>query len=214
VMSMTDDFTREVSLREPGIGLLFEQPATVALNGQALRTTGLAQTFNMLTREFESSLPGHSLALESLLIAILVNALRLSHTLRGPADAAASRHRLLVTRFRETVEDAFRDGWSLADYSAALNVSQSRLRKACLGVTEQSPMQIVHARVLLEAKRHLLYTSMSVGEIAYALGFDDPAYFTRFFSQRTGVSPRTFRIRGEEITLGTSPKRDDRLVDG
>jgi len=37
------------------------------------------------------------------------------------------------------------------------------------------------------------YTSKPVSEIAYALGFDDPAYFTRFFSQRTGLSPRAFR---------------------
>jgi AraC family transcriptional activator of pobA len=56
-------------------------------------------------------------------------------------------------------------------------------------------MQMVHARILLEAKRQLCYTSNSVSEIAYALGFDDPAYFTRFFSQRTGTSPRTFRRR-------------------
>jgi AraC family transcriptional activator of pobA len=58
-------------------------------------------------------------------------------------------------------------------------------------------MQIVHARLLLEAKRQLLYTSEPVSEIAYALGFDDPAYFTRFFSQRTGVSPRVFRSSSE-----------------
>jgi AraC family transcriptional activator of pobA len=196
VMSMTDDFTREVALREPGIRVLFTDPATVEFKGEVLRSSGLPQTFNLLTREFESSLPGHALALEGLLKVILADALRLSHTSTELMQSAASRRRMLVMRFREAVEDAFRDGRSLADYAYMLNVSQSRLRKACLGVTEQSPMQIVHARVLLEAKRQLLYTSMSVREIAYALGFDDPAYFTRFFSQRTGMSPRTFRDRG------------------
>ena len=55
---------------------------------------------------------------------------------------------------------------------------------------------MVHTRVLLEAKRELVYTSAAVSEIAYALGFDDPAYFTRFFSKRTGMAPRTFRARG------------------
>jgi len=105
----------------------------------------------------------------------------------------AGRHRWLVTRFRELIETAFREGKSLADYASALNVSQSRLRSACLSVTEQSPMQLVHARILLEAKRQLLYTSISVSEIAYGLGFDDQAYFTRVFSQRTGMSPRAFR---------------------
>jgi AraC family transcriptional activator of pobA len=121
--------------------------------------------------------------------------LRLSHPETGPSDTGADRHRFLVSRFRRLIEDAFRRDWSLADYAAALNVSQSRLRNACVSVTEQSPMQIVHARIMLEAKRQLRYTTAAVSEIAYALGFDDPAYFTRFFSQRTGISPRTFRSR-------------------
>jgi AraC family transcriptional activator of pobA len=59
-------------------------------------------------------------------------------------------------------------------------------------------MQLVHARILLEAKRQLRYTDVSVSEIGYALGFDDPAYFTRFFSQRTGTSPRAFRLSSQQ----------------
>jgi AraC family transcriptional activator of pobA len=112
-----------------------------------------------------------------------------------------------VTRFRALIETAFREGWCLADYAAALNVSQSRLRNACLSVTDQSPIQIVHARVVLEAKRQLRYTSQSVCEIAYALGFEDPAYFTRFFSQRTGLSPRAFRSRLARHGESASPER-------
>jgi AraC family transcriptional activator of pobA len=138
---------------------------------------------------------GHALALDGLLQLTFANVLRLFHASADSGDAAIGRHRLLVSRFRRAIEDAFSENWSLADYAAALNVSASRLRHACVSVTEQSPMQIVHARILLEAKRQLRYTSTSVSEIAYALGFDDPAYFTRFFSQRSGMSPRTFRSR-------------------
>jgi AraC family transcriptional regulator, transcriptional activator of pobA len=196
VVSITQDLAREVAQREPGIAGLFENPATFEFHSDALCVTDLADGFEMLTRELDRALPGHALALEGLLKVILANALRLAHTPTDSAEAAAGRYRLLVTRFRKLVEGAFRDGWSLADYTAALNVSQSQLRNACLGVTEESPMQIVHARILLEAKRQLLYTSMAVREVGYALGFDDPAYFTRFFSQRTGVSPRAFRLRG------------------
>lgn len=196
VVSMTDDLPREIAQREPAVAALFENPATFELHGNLLCVTELAESFEMLVREFARVLPGHSLALEGLLKVLLANALRLSHPGAESAEAAAGRHRPLVTRFRELVEGAFRNGWQLAEYAAALNVSQSRLRNACLTVTEQSPMQIVHARTLLEAKRQLLYTSASVREVAYALGFDDPSYFTRFFSQRTGISPRTFRARG------------------
>jgi AraC family transcriptional activator of pobA len=49
--------------------------------------------------------------------------------------------------------------------------------------------------MLVEAERQLRYTGMSVAQVAYFLGFEDPAYFTRFFSRRTGVSPKVFRGR-------------------
>ena len=193
VLSMTDDVLREISRRDAGIAALFEKSATLELPGEALRRTDLTAGFKMLVREFARALPGHSLALEGFLKIILANVLRLSRPPSESPDTAAGRHRGIMTQFRELIETAFRDGWSLAEYASALGVSQSRLRNACLSVTEQSPMQIVHARILLEAKRQLRYTSASVSEIAYALGFEDPAYFTRFFSQRTGLSPRAFR---------------------
>ena len=50
---------------------------------------------------------------------------------------------------------------------------------------------------MTEAKRCLIYTAMSVAEIGYALGFDDPAYFSRFFSKRTGLPPG--RLRPERL---------------
>jgi AraC family transcriptional activator of pobA len=193
VMSVTDDLLRAIAQRDPRIALLFEKAATLRFPYEALRATDLTPSFKMLTRELGRALPGRGLALEGLLKVILANVLRVSHAPAESTAAVAGRHRWLVTRFRELIETAFRDGWSLAEYASALNVSHSRLRSACLGVTEQSPMQLVHARILLEAKRQLLYTGMSVSEIAYGLGFDDPAYFTRFFSQRTGISPRAFR---------------------
>ena len=193
VLSVTDELVREISRRDAGIAALFEKSVTLELPSEALRGTDLAAGFKMLVREFARALPGHSLALEGFLKVILANVLRLSRPPGESAETAAGRYRGLVMQFRELIETAFREGWSLAEYASALGVSQSRLRNACLSVTEQSPMQIVHARILLEAKRQLRYTSASVSEVAYALGFEDPAYFTRFFSQRTGLSPRAFR---------------------
>jgi AraC family transcriptional activator of pobA len=85
-----------------------------------------------------------------------------------------------------------------------LHVSESRLRSTCLATTGQSPVQIIHARILLEAKRQLHYTDRAVREVAFALGFEDPAYFTRFFSRLSGVSPRLFRRQGARSQLAES----------
>jgi AraC family transcriptional activator of pobA len=74
-----------------------------------------------------------------------------------------------------------------------LGVTQPRLRVACLKVAGLPPTQMIQRRVLLEAKRALLYSNMTVSEAAYYLGFNDPAYFSRFFARATGQSPRSFR---------------------
>lgn len=196
VVSMTDDLPREIARSESRIGTLFENPATLEFQTASLRATDLEQGFAMLAREFARTAPARELALESLLGLILANALRVADGNDGGHASNAGRHRRLVARFRELIERDFRNNLSVADYAAALHVSESRLRAACLGVTEQSPIQMVHSRILLEAKRELVHTGAPISEIAYSLGFDDPAYFTRFFSKRTGVAPRTFRARG------------------
>ena len=65
-----------------------------------------------------------------------------------------------------------------------------------MALTHQPPIQLLHARILLEAKRQLVYTPLPIAEIAYRLGFTEPAYFSRFFSQRVGMSPRRYRVSG------------------
>ena len=96
-------------------------------------------------------------------------------------------------RFQALIHEHAARGWSVADYARALTVTPGRLTATCRRVMNRSPMQVVHDHLLIEAKRNLLYTSMTVQQVGYALGCADPAYFSRFFTQRTGVSPQRFR---------------------
>jgi AraC family transcriptional activator of pobA len=96
---------------------------------------------------------------------------------------------------REQIEIHLRGGWSIAQYAKALNVTPARLRAACMEVTGKTPMRVVEDRLLLEAKRNLTYTNMTVAQTGYYLGFTDPAYFSRFFSKLAGESPAAFRKR-------------------
>ncbi|MDR3400999.1 MAG: helix-turn-helix domain-containing protein, partial [Chthoniobacter sp.] len=56
-----------------------------------------------------------------------------------------------------------------------------------------APGEVVRDRLLLEAMRSLTYTSAGIGQIAEHLGFADPAYFSRFFKQRVGMTASAFR---------------------
>lgn len=201
VLSLSVELVRELASRDSRIGTLFAQPVTLELDRRALRGTDLARSVRMLAREFARTGTGHQLALYGWVEVLLGNALRLTEGLANAADPVVGHRRLLIARFNELVERRFRDDQGVAEYAHALHVSESRLRNATLAVTGQSPIQLIHARILLEAKRQLHYTDSPISEIAWALGFADPAYFTRFFSRRTGLSPRAFRRQGPEHAL-------------
>jgi AraC family transcriptional activator of pobA len=144
-----------------------------------------------LERELGWRAPGHDMMVEALLASMLVDLARLTPT-RDDA-AASSGEAELVARFRNLLERVYRQRMTVGDYVKALGVSETRLRTACRNVAGSSPVRMATERVMAEARRMLVYSSMTVGETAEALGFDDPAYFTRLFTQTVGLSPRAYR---------------------
>lgn len=193
VISFAATLAGELRAVSPGLLEHLERGVATMLDRAALRQTDVRALAEMLLREFGRSAPGRRLALRGTLAALLANLQRLMPDVSDGAVAISSRDRELVARFREQVEQRFRRHSGLAEYAALLQTSESRLRRACLAITGQSPIDLVHLRLLLEAERQLRYTSMSVTQVAYHLGFDDPAYFSRFFTRRMGMSPRAFR---------------------
>jgi AraC-like DNA-binding protein len=99
----------------------------------------------------------------------------------------------LAMSFRELVDQRFRDHLRLPDYCGLLGVTPARLARACKSLMACTPSHLIHERLLDEAKRELSYSSRTVSEIAYALGFEEVAYFCRFFKQHTHHSPIEYR---------------------
>ncbi|WP_202314027.1 helix-turn-helix domain-containing protein [Mesorhizobium sp. L-8-10] len=98
-----------------------------------------------------------------------------------------------IQRFRQLVELHFREGLGVEDYARSLNVTRSHLHEACMRLAGQTPLAIIHARLIEEARTRLEQTDMSVEQVGYSLGFRDPAYFNRFFRRLTGQTPGAFR---------------------
>ena len=158
-------------------------------------SAALVTKFESLMIEFRSNQPGRRTAAEALLIGILVAALRRKLQLLPGKERNTGADSVLASKYRTLIEENFRSTLKVSDYAKKLCVSSERLRQACVRSTASSPIALLNARRLLEAKRSLLYTGMSVGLIAEACGFPDPAYFSRFFTQRTGVSPMAYRTK-------------------
>ena len=99
----------------------------------------------------------------------------------------------LVVRFRALVEQHYREHLSVAEYAARLGTTTSTLTRATRALAGKPPAEIVHDRLILEARRNLAFSGASAAQIAYALGFADPAYFARFVKARTGQTASAFR---------------------
>ena len=120
-------------------------------------------------------------------------ALRRADRQAGHASAHGEQH---VRKFLALVDLHYREHWPLARYAALLGLSQSHLSALCCRLAGASPLQLLQRRVILEAQRNLVYTSMTVQQIAAHLGFADAAYFSRYFTRNAGCSPKRFRQPG------------------
>lgn len=120
---------------------------------------------------------------------------RLAHEarLRGEAGADAPPHRAQAARFMALVEAHHLDHWPVARYAATLGLSEERLNRMLRAQTGRTALQLVHERLAREAQRRLLYIAAPVSRLAWELGFEDAAYFSRFFKRQVGLSPAQFR---------------------
>ncbi|MGB3425928.1 helix-turn-helix domain-containing protein, partial [Castellaniella sp.] len=110
----------------------------------------------------------------------------------GPPRARGLEHH---GRFGELLEASYAAHHDVAWYADRMGMTAAHLNVITRAHAGKSPLQLIHERLALEAGRSLVYTSMTIGEISDALGFSEPAHFTRFFRKTAGESPRAFRQR-------------------
>ena len=144
-----------------------------------------------LTGEADRPGPGHDVAMRAHLMLLLVALRRVAKT--GFAEHGATRSRQIAGQFRDVVELRFRTSRRVSDYAAELGISHTHLNRICREVFRQPPLALIEQRVALEARRQLLFTTLSVKQIGAQLGYDDPAYFTRFITRLFGSPPATLR---------------------
>ncbi|WP_292010891.1 AraC family transcriptional regulator [Chryseobacterium sp.] len=99
----------------------------------------------------------------------------------------------LFRNFSRLLEIHFREKHTVADYAELLHLAPKTLTHKFKSLNINSPNQFIINRILLEAKRLLFYTDKPVKEIAYDLGYEDPAYFNRLFTSKVGSTPTNFK---------------------
>jgi AraC family transcriptional activator of pobA len=107
--------------------------------------------------------------------------------------ARAIRQHTLFPRFLLLVEQHFLEHWPLQNYASRLGLSIPRLNRLVRAEKSCNALEVIHERLTREACRRLIYIAVPTSSLAVELGFEDPAYFSRFFKRRTGHSPQQYR---------------------
>ena len=104
----------------------------------------------------------------------------------------------LTKKFKKLVEHHFKENKSVSSYALLLNITPGHLNDTIQKDTGKSASEIIFERLILESKRLLYHSSLSVKEISFELNYDDPSHFTRFFKNQTNTTPEQFRMEIRE----------------
>jgi len=99
----------------------------------------------------------------------------------------------VIRKFNVLVDTHFKEKRKVSDYAEMLYKSPKTLSNIFAIYNQKSPQQIIMERMILEAKRLMNFTEQQNQEIAYELGFNDPAHFSRFFKKMTQLTPTQYR---------------------
>ncbi|MDB6077030.1 MAG: AraC family transcriptional regulator [Akkermansiaceae bacterium] len=200
VVSFTRDF---FDARQDGVrGLLSEFPFFHAADAEpwleipAALEDEFRKHFAEIQQEFDLARPGAGEILRCLLRMLFVKATRL-HTDRDDGPPT-TRSAALVRSFLKHVEEHFLTWKTLAPYARELGISANHLNDVVSAETGHPAGEHIRLRTMLDAKRLLLYSELSVAEIGYGLGFKDPSYFGRFFRRYGRCTPADFRSQIRE----------------
>lgn len=203
VVTVQEPHVRALLAAEPGLWAHFERPGCFAWGGGAAPSArgdpgAVATAVAQLAEEFAGHHHWRSLAIDTTLARLLLALARAEPVASAAAAGLPAGAPAHLARYRALVDARFRLQPSVASLAAELGISATQLNRICQAQLGRGALDLLHARLALEAQRQLAYTTQSVKRIGLDLGFADPGYFTRFFQRLCGMSPTAWRMRSRE----------------
>jgi AraC family transcriptional regulator, 4-hydroxyphenylacetate 3-monooxygenase operon regulatory protein len=199
---------REVSCN----GLLFfgsDKPPVLSLDKEEKRR--IETLIHVLTEEFETVDVNQEEMLRILLKRLIIRTARLARN-QLPRHSISDSQIDIVRQFFALVEEHYQQKRQVSEYADLMNKSPKTLTNLFRLYNEKSPLQIIFDRIMLEAKRLLLYTGLSAKEISYKLGFEDQAHFSKFFKKQAGLTISDFSKAGIIENSGKIDKSQGRIA--
>ncbi|WP_293308625.1 helix-turn-helix domain-containing protein [Pedobacter sp. UBA5917] len=155
--------------------------------------------FNQIFLEIRSELDLQDTAMEemvrTLLKQLIIKSTRIWKHEHHVSSEEARQDLEFSRNFSQLVEWNYTRYHTVAEYADLLKVTPKILSKRISKQSKDTPNDLIKNRIILEAKRLLVHTTLSVKEIAYKLSYDDPSYFIRLFTKQAATPPQQFRLR-------------------
>ncbi|WP_353145124.1 helix-turn-helix transcriptional regulator [Chryseobacterium sp.] len=166
-------------------------PRKLQLNNEDIKET--VRLFQELGKEYQAKNMMKEGLMLSLMSHIFINATRLFSRDFDSSDSSAGlsyfKH---YQDFETLIEQHFTTQKSIAYYASLLGISSKHLNRIVQTVVQKTATEVITERVVLEAKRMLMYLDESLVEIAFRLGYDEYSYFVRVFRKSSGMTPTQF----------------------
>ena len=182
-------FGAAIALRADTSLLLPLEPTLLIVEGLSDQSR-MSQQFDTIFHEHQSAQRGALQAIENYISLLCVH---IGRTETGRITQKENRATALMRAFALLVEDKFHTGQTLNDYAETLGVTPTHLTRVCQKLNGISASKLLQNRILAEARRELLLSDDKIQDVSAALGFTSPAYFTRLFTQKLGITPKQYR---------------------
>jgi AraC-like DNA-binding protein len=162
-------------------------------------TTIIQELFCRFTEEFNKQEPDADIILSSYLKILTTHARRIKNNYLSKEALANKPQYTLFRKYKIAVEQNYKTRHTVQDYAMDMQTTTRALNDVTRKFANKSALEIIQDRIILEAKRRLYHDSKSIKELGYELGFEDPAYFTRFFKKNVGLAPQNFKTGKSEM---------------
>ncbi|WP_194852252.1 helix-turn-helix domain-containing protein [Nonlabens antarcticus] len=174
-------------------GFLFygsSHPVIVDLNEKEIND--FEMLYGIFQEEFRVKDKSQGEMIRAMLKRLIIKGTRLAIIKDDNEDLSTEKFDLM-RKMHLLVEKNFKQKHKVSEYADLLNKSPKTLANVFKKHGNQTPLQIINERLVLEARRLLLFSDMSSGEIAFEIGFTDPGHFTTFFKKNVNSTPMNFK---------------------
>lgn len=157
------------------------------------QTSFIKNTFISLMNEYTTNQAFKKQKILSLLQSLYIDLSRLYAREQTATNSPEVTNNQYLHRLELLIENNFHQMKSPSAYAERLNITTRHLNRLTQNSFGKSTSELITERVILEAKRLLIYKEIALTDISFQLGFEEYTYFSRIFKKHTGTTPRDFR---------------------